>query len=46
MGEKGLEVDLNKRVENLSELERCFVELGKHCYPAAIWSSWIIRQTI
>lgn len=29
MGEQGLEVDLNKRVENLSELERCFVELGK-----------------
>ena len=26
------------------ELERCFVELGKH-YPAAIWSSWTIRQT-
>ena len=30
MGEQGLEVELNKRVENLSELERCFVELGKH----------------
>lgn len=29
MGEQGLEVELNKRVENLSELERCFVELGK-----------------
>ena len=29
MGEQGLEVDLHKRVENLSELERCFVELGK-----------------
>ena len=27
--EKGLKVDLEKRVENLTELERCFVELGK-----------------
>lgn len=27
--EKGIEVDLGKRVENLTELERCLVELGK-----------------
>ncbi len=39
MEEQGLEVELNKRVENLSELERCFVELGKALLSAAIWSS-------